>query len=440
MLSLGIAKSIAAAAKEEAEADFRRMASKLEKETDLCEEDKILMADRNKKLQEASELRHVTEKEETKTDDDDAANISVDGLRDKIKNLQIQLRAQHIQAIQSMNSETRQLQRQLQTQLYEMVTETIMLDKGRTTNIGSTTSVEVNLQTSNLSNFTAANTFNTPPLRESLLSLLADFVDSSCNTLRDEIQSQESITQTIEISVPGDISQNSSSKLQKILSQHLGWMTALAPTDDFPTSHELLRNESNVMMTATAVEPVNESSSISTQSSSKSTIFTKQPSMIDIDESIPVEINDTCQEGSDKENHTLNSRNTTFPCATACRGVQDVNNIQEYVEKPRLALLPDIRSKVLWLSSLVDSRAVEELVSIELSCRLRECVKIFDEEPSSPVHTPTKHLDSTGACDLNTPCFHETSKPLSVECAITVLINKILRGVNAVLCDLRMPK
>ncbi len=106
---------------EQALSDSRANVVKIEQESDLCEEDRVLLADHDRRKKEGQgQSPDAADKDKAQSTSAEENN-TLEALKDKIKNLQIQLRLQHIEAIQKLNTETRSLQLQLQQQICEIV-------------------------------------------------------------------------------------------------------------------------------------------------------------------------------------------------------------------------------------------------------------------------------------------------------------------------------
>lgn len=108
-------------AADETKADARRSVARKEADRDMCPEDRVFMAE--KKAQEKDEDTKRYAAEETKREEDrrkekeEEGADSLEKLRLKIKSLQVQLRVQNVHALQSLNGETKVLQRKLQQEL-----------------------------------------------------------------------------------------------------------------------------------------------------------------------------------------------------------------------------------------------------------------------------------------------------------------------------------
>ena len=96
---------------------------------------------------------------------------------------------QNVQTLQSLNGETKHLQRKLQHQLKELMLLTLSENEIYPNNNGTDRSHSVS-PTLNANGGVSPSVL--PPFRVSLLSLLADFIDSSCNELRAELQENDS--------------------------------------------------------------------------------------------------------------------------------------------------------------------------------------------------------------------------------------------------------
>jgi hypothetical protein len=241
------------------------------KRQDEDEEDKRTVEEEggNPLLQEAKLEKRRTDRE-------------LNSLKDKIQKLQVQLRVQHVQALQTMNVEARGLQKQIQRQL---------------------------------------NTDHKKS-QDRALALVADLVDASLLELRTEA---EAFVSTMFTDSPSK--ERGVERMQKDLSamvkSHLGWMLALNPG----SSRLLLAGE--VAATSTSTSSSNDSSH--------------------------GEEEEKCESESGHEEKASADREGTVT-ATA--------------DIPVLALLPDSRSKALWVASLLDLPRLSELVRREMQKKL----------------------------------------------------------------------
>jgi hypothetical protein len=97
------------------------------------------------------------------------------------------LRVQNVQTLQSLNGETKALQRKLQQQLKELMLLTLADGEFFASNAAATAPLPP-APPSSSSSSGGVGVVPLPPFRASLLSLLADFIDSSCNELRADLQ------------------------------------------------------------------------------------------------------------------------------------------------------------------------------------------------------------------------------------------------------------
>lgn len=127
---------------------------------------------------------------------------------------QVQLRVQNVQTLQTLNGETKTLQRNLQLQLKELMALTLQDGEIFPPTFSSTSTPTSSSSSSSSFRFPSSSSGKStseksvgggvggggggasgtsgslplPPFRVSLLSLLADFIDSSCNELRADLQ------------------------------------------------------------------------------------------------------------------------------------------------------------------------------------------------------------------------------------------------------------
>jgi hypothetical protein len=95
---------------------------------------------------------------------------------------------QNVQTLQSLNGETKALQRKLQQQLKELMLLTLADGEFFASNAAVTAPLPPAPPSSSSSSGGGVGVAPLPPFRASLLSLLADFIDSSCNELRADLQ------------------------------------------------------------------------------------------------------------------------------------------------------------------------------------------------------------------------------------------------------------
>jgi hypothetical protein len=354
--------SVMAMAEAEALSEARREAEAKDRENEMCAEDRVFMAERARKDREEltkqaerqfeEELRQQREEakqQQQREDDED----NVQQLRVKIKSLQVQLRVQHVQALQTLNRDARSLQRQLQGQLMQLLDKSI-LDMVDT----ETESLKIGVKSS------APST-----LRSSLLSLLADFLDSSCNALRSEFRSGLE-TPKIDNAITEQDSSQISSEVQILLNRHFGWLTIFKGSKPASVMAEGGRGPDTVPPppqdhTAAAENPVVLPPQVPT-------------SLHDIDGEFDENTNcasESCEDSGEVKGHNEKTNQD--------RNMSDVEQPTTDEDKQhdglRLALLPDYRSRAVWLACLLDLDAVQTLVGSELHARVcddvQKCLK-----------------------------------------------------------------
>jgi hypothetical protein len=97
---------------------------------------------------------------------------------------------QNVQTLQSLNGETKALQRKLQQQLKELMLLTLADGEFFASNAATPLppAPPSSSSSSGGGSGSGSSAVPLPPFRASLLSLLADFIDSSCNELRADLQ------------------------------------------------------------------------------------------------------------------------------------------------------------------------------------------------------------------------------------------------------------
>ena len=300
----------------------------------------------------------------TKDAADEEAKGSVNSLRDKIKSLQLQLRVQHIQALQSLNSEARTMQKQLQQQLKEMVDQAVRDEVNQSTQAPppqaeAWQTKESSVQSEGVSKPAAL------PLQASLLSLLADFVDASCNGFREDLEACAAQEQ------PDQLRE----RARGLLVDHIGWMAALNLGTPGAVSSATEAVQSSVPdSNVSPVEPI-----AVVKPEPKPELVREPSRMSDIDEEIFSDSN--AESTEDKRTvaseDPVDSSHEQLPQAnestTKSSSAADTTPTSPR-SRPQLALLPDYRSKILWMSALVDCASVRSIIA-ELRVRLCDITK-----------------------------------------------------------------
>lgn len=340
----GVSGEIIKQADEEIREEAKRAAAAKEEENHYSEEDKVELAEVRKKQRE--EMCKQNTEEFEKEQEDKQKDDSIESLKDQIKCLQVQLRVQHVQALHSLNGEAREIQKKLQQEL---------IDVARATSIDH---ADKNAQKSRHKNCDH-NDF-----KMSLLSLIADFIDCSCNSLRSDIQNMGSESSLIDAN--------------PILRKHLGWMISLVGNQvvEEIVEESIVDNDNDKSV---VVEDKNIDEVI-THDDIDLNIKLDEDSTINDDINAEVDLSNL----DNNDNNDINNNDTN--------NENQVNSSDDTKEKKvknfksiRLALLPDFRSKVLWISALLDESNVSSIITNELSARLNHildgihCDEIVDE-------------------------------------------------------------
>jgi hypothetical protein len=343
---------------ERAEVKLRAMEQESRQaEDDFCEEDReALRKCREDRVREDRAARRAASDEDEKKEQSSKGD-SLDDLKDKIRLLQVQLKVQHVQALQNMNSEVVLLQTQILKELQALPFVTSLdslfvhncasLLKPRTEGVSPRKSTEEDAQPKDF--------------KTSLLTLVAELVDSACHAIRSDVLAASA-------AVAANISTADKSQSPRaLLDQHLGWMRiVLADGSTYcKTQLDAVVEALVEQQRSVAGSPTTEGASAASESSGQ-----------------------------------------TSSAGAATPQPEEVSM--------RLALLPDYRAKALYLASLVDMATVQDILGPQLLQRLeeillegRECVKRQAQAPA-----PTAgHVPSAG-----TGCASPGSDSGSPEC------------------------
>lgn len=359
-------------------AEVKRRAAEQESrqaEDDYCEEDKeALRKCREDRREEDRQARAGGGKPEEAKDKesakDKAESGSLDDLKDKIRLLQVQLKVQHVQALQSMNSEVVLLQGQIIKELQALP---------------FVTSVE-SLFTDSARMKKAASKTDDKDFKTSLLTLVADLIDSACHALRNDLLAP----------LPGSGSPTTppSSPVKPVsprtrLDSHLGWMRiVLADGSSFSKTHldSVAAALAEQQQAATGVASAEEEDASGNS------------------------------EHADDTESDLNS--ASAPAATSTEADPRSDDVSM-----RLALLPDYRAKTLYMASLVDIAAVHDIIGPQLLQRLEE-ILLEGKECISRAAMPAAAVSAVMEGEGETPdtpentvdedCFGEAKEDLDL--------------------------
>lgn len=375
------AKEVVRVAEEEVKAEKRREARSREAEDDfVCEEDRELMREKKQKDREAymAQEKENREKEKQKEKERQEKGMdSLDELKLQIKSLQVQLRIQNTVALQTLNSETRQLQKKLTHKLRAIAKERIAQHAQE---------AKPALSTSSSNNSSSSSTQSTDVPQgtgskvSALLSLLGECIDCSTNSFRTSYTDggAHSITDD---SKDMHIDQQF---LESLFQENFGWLSTLA----LPTKENDYYGQSATSGSEGKDDKQGEGGrgGLGSMGNKRSTNLND----IDIDEDeehmTPMQ-NDQSpttpstnseEKSSSGEQNVISdnadeSTNNNGNASSLPHGQGEVGaDSQDDKVKAavRLALLPDYRSKLLWLCVLLDDAAVVEMIDGELRQRL----------------------------------------------------------------------
>jgi hypothetical protein len=320
---------------ERAEVKLRAMEQESRQaEDDFCEEDReALRKCREDRVREDRAARRAASDEDEKKEQGSKGD-SLDDLKDKIRLLQVQLKVQHVQALQNMNSEVVLLQTQILKELQALPFVT-SLDSLFVHNCASL----LKPRTEGVSKAHSKSTeedAQPKDFKTSLLTLVAELVDSACHAIRSDVLAASA-------AVAADISTaDKSQSPRELLDQHLGWMRIVLADGSTYCKTQL----------------------------------------------------DAVVEALVEQQRSVGGSPTTEGASAASESAGQTSSASAATSQPeevsmRLALLPDYRAKALYLASLVDMATVQDILGPQLLQRLeeillegRECVKRQAQAPA----------------------------------------------------------
>ena len=232
--------------------------------------------------------------------------------------------------------------------------------------------------------------------KTSLLTLVADLVDSACHAIRNDLIASSNTTNSSGSSgVSSDTGSNSdathstSTSPESLLDRHLGWMRiTLADGSTY--------SKAQLDAVARALAAQDNTTAVSDTATSSSTASATGFAETD---STPSTTN---------PNNTSNS--SSIPVGGSSPSATEVTQ--------RLALLPDYRAKTLYLASLVDLTAVRDIIGPQLLQRLEE-VMLEGRECISRAHiqatTSTTTTADTTTSAAPEPILHTPNDPSTGE-------------------------
>lgn len=316
-----------------------------EMEEEYCEEDREALRkcredrreeDRKNMSQRSSGSRSREgggdkNKENGCDEDKNSESNSLNELKDKIRILQMQLKIQHIQALQTLNSEVVILQ----TQIFKELKALPFI-----VSIDSIFSYKLHKQNLSSNSTMKDTNENVIDFKLSLVTLLADIVDSTCNALK--LEFTRFPYNTIAAAVDGgddDIilkDHNIFKARRSLIEKHLSWMFIVLA--DGSCAKATLKS-----FFVTLINSISNNDNIETLYSYNDDNISMNPSI-------------------------------------------------------KLALFPDYRAKCLYLASMVDISAVHTILGIELQQRIEEL--LFEGKLSSTM-SPITYSTTTVVTQIN---------------------------------------
>lgn len=297
---------------------------KTKESTDICEsnDDNDEEKDHDKDEEEGkedSDEKSSKKQDESMKKQHEQVSSELNELRSRIHSLQVKLHVQNIQIFQVLNNEVRDLQHQLQAEVLSVM----VIDTPTTTTNNSIASNDPKAMNSMASHTMSEYLSN-------LLALLAECVDGSLSNLRDDIEKYLQM----DLTNRDDLNQSKEryfNELIRILQNHIGWMLDLQGTSTLNQSS--LFSNSEIETYYESLESKGQTASETSEMSQSNGLDEKKKQT----------------DGSDETNQEKQTK--------------------------LIALLPDYRSKTLWLVSLIDKVTIETLINEEMSNRIRDLLQ-----------------------------------------------------------------
>ena len=314
--------------------NLKRQATQREQQDEYCDEDKAFMAEMAKKQQEASR-EQAREKEQQKEEEEERhreEGTEMEYLRGQVHSLQVQLRLQNMEALQTLNADVRAMQKKVQGHISEVTILDTNPSQGReeggvNQDVGSVPTCTDSGNSGESSRRAVAFDEHS----KSLFSLLAEFIDSSCVAFLNKRTVKGRLVVTDKV-------MSSPTLIMNAFEDSFGWLFALnrmhplvdksgEEDESFgPLSHNKNENEEN------------------------NGVPKNCPNQCSCDEEDDPGKKDTSAQAEEDTNS-----NYTF--ATA-------------VTNTRLALYPDFRSKVFLVCALLHPDTVRVIIEDEFRIRL----------------------------------------------------------------------
>jgi hypothetical protein len=354
-------------------------AANMEKENDYNEEDlATLVKVKEQRMKEdraedavrckAQEVRREEEKAQ-----EEAAEDIMEHLSGKIKQLHVQLKMQYVQTLQKVNTDACQYQKKL---LKPLLSEFGAVSDTTTSHDSAPATAAVHIPPSASTGIRYDGAEEKDRVR--VLSFLADFIDRSCLRFKDALLAQREADALHvvrqEVGIPDEGYERCS--LWDHLNAHIGWMSALDRTTSPPAAKEEEQPSAEAEAEADAAETDGDSAP-----------------------------GEPAREEEGKEEEDASEKES---------GAKPVESSTSVVPKKQLAFYPDYRSRVLYLSVLLDAQTVSTIVERELQPRLKEILlpgnlKKQDEEQNAEMEN-TADLTASLFCALVTQGINTIKK------------------------------
>ena len=204
-------KQIISMCDQEFKDELKQNAKRREQHDDMCAEDRAFMAAMAQQQQEESreKAREKAEEKEKEEQRHREEGTELEYLRGQVHSLQVQLRLQNIEALQTLNADVCGMQRKVR----KYVNEVVVLD----TNMPSS---DNNNNPSDRNNLESWKRESADEHCQSLFSLLGELIDSSCLTHRAKYADIATVV------IDSNFSENASA-LMKMFDDSFGWMFAI---------------------------------------------------------------------------------------------------------------------------------------------------------------------------------------------------------------------
>jgi hypothetical protein len=436
--------------------DLQRNAKQREQQDDMCEEDKAFMAEMAKQQQEASreQAQERAAEKEQEEERHREEGTEMEYLRGQVHSLQVQLRLQNMEALQTLNADVCEMQRKVQGHVSEVTvldTVPVPVSSGNSSNgnsnsnsNGNSNSNETNKdrakteKSTNTSTSTLTGSAELPmdPQSQSLLSLLGEFMDSSCLCYRNRRAGRPPLVVTSAEVADPDLVMN-------LFDLSFGWMFALGKRQLGSSGSSGSRGNSGSGSgsgsSGSGSSGSGSGSGSGSSGSGSGSDSTSQSASASPDEEgvgeeaspesaaplpLPEQHQEQHQEQEQEEGKEEEQEQKRGSSAAASHR--------------RLALLPDFRSKVLWVCALLRPEEVRAIIRHEFHARLLDCLR------SSVSFTHTDTTDVVASSDLSVGGAEQCGREEEEEEGdrrhkelASAVCGCLLQGVDSAVADMR---